>query len=152
MQTTTSAVMLSHYTNTHPSHQWRDFLGALAAEFESELDAAQLRALMVRIGLRFAERHPLPACTTLDALSDALNARWQAIDWGFVELVEAADHLRIRHCCAPLAAFGDGAATWAPGFLEGAYQHWLQALGAGALSVSLAHAAGPAELEFHLAR
>jgi len=115
--------------------QWRGVLTALAAEFETQLGPDELRQLMYRVGSRFALAHPLPACgSTLD-LADALNAQWQAADWGFVELADEAQYLRIVHYCAPLLAFGSEALAWTPAFLQGVYQTWLAALGAEGLSV-----------------
>jgi len=137
----------------HLSPQWRGMLRALAAEFEAQLDRDELRQLMFRIGARFAAEHPLPACESTAELSDALNARWAPIQWGCVELADAGEYLRIIHYGAPLQAFGGEALAWTPAFLQGAYQAWLDAMGAAQLTVM--QAGGPGDgyaLEFHLAR
>ncbi|WP_083925577.1 cellulose biosynthesis protein BcsD [Trinickia symbiotica] len=152
MQTPLATTMLAFYASTHPSPQWQGFLTALAEEFESELDHAQLRQLMARIGQRFADAHPLGQCETIDDLATALNANWARLDWGFVRLADESDHLSLTHLCAPLAAFGPGADTWATAFLEGAYRRWLETLGADALTLKQVRAAGHTELEFRLAR
>ena len=124
--------ILAYYGDQQVSPQWRDMLRAMAAEFESQLAVPELRALMSRIGERFAAARPLGECTTLDEVEAALNACWHSIDWGWIELVDLTEHLAVRHYCAPVAsAFGAGATVWASAFLEGAYQSWFAALGAG---------------------
>lgn len=119
----------------HLSPQWRGLLRALAAEFESQLSRDELRELMFRIGARFAAAHPLPPCESTAGLAVAINARWSAIQWGCVELADAGESLRITHYGAPLAAFGGDALAWSPAFLQGAYQTWLDAMGAADLAV-----------------
>jgi hypothetical protein len=146
------SAIAGYFAEQQPSTQWRDFLSALAQEFEAQLDTAQLRQLMVRVGERFAAAHAVGACASLDAFSAALNAIWRDLDWGFVDVVETADHLAILHFCAPLAAFGENSHVWPPGFLEGAYQHWLTELGAGSgLTLSQVPNEYPLMLEFRLA-
>jgi hypothetical protein len=135
------------------STQWRGVLAALADEFEAQIGRNELRQLMNRIGRRFAEAHPLPACESVADLVDSLNALWRETDWGFVSLAEEPEYLSITHYCAPLRAFGASALAWTPAFLEGAYQHWLGALGADGLAVKQSgefdeHSA----VEFRLAR
>ena len=68
------------------SVQWRGFLQALAAEFAAALPPEDLRALMFRVGVRFAAEHPLPACATLDDLQSSMAAVWDRIGWGGVHL------------------------------------------------------------------
>jgi hypothetical protein len=124
--------MLAYYGDRQVSAQWRDMLRAMADEFDTQLDVHELRALMSRIGERFAQGKPLGACATLDDLELALNRVWTALDWGWTELVDLSEHLAVRHFCAPLDhAFGAKAAVWASAFLEGAYQRWFFDLGAG---------------------
>lgn len=137
----------------HLSPQWRGLLRALAAEFESQLSPDELRQLMFRVGARFAESHALPPCESTDDLADALNAHWSGIQWGYVELADEGDYLRIIHYGAPLAAFGGAALAWTPAFLQGCYQAWLDAMGAAELVVAQADV--PDEgfvVEFRLAR
>ena len=135
------------------SPQWRGLLTALAEEFEAQIGQGELRQLMYRVGCRFAAAHPLPPCASTADLADALNARWQEADWGYVELVDEADYLRISHSCAPLQAFGSTALAWTPAFLEGVYQTWLSALGAEGLSVAQASEFDEyATIEFRLGR
>ncbi|MGF6771538.1 hypothetical protein P3T18_004025 [Paraburkholderia sp. GAS199] len=118
------------------SPQWRGMLTALATEFEAQIGRTELRQLMYRVGCRFAAAHQLPACGSTAELAHALNLIWHEMDWGFVELADEADSLRIVHYCAPLKAFGDAALDWTPALLEGVYQTWLSALGAQGLSVA----------------
>jgi hypothetical protein len=135
------------------SPQWRGLLTALAEEFEAQIGQGELRQLMFRVGCRFAAAHPLPPCGSTADLALALNARWQEADWGYVELVDEADYLRIAHSCAPLQAFGSAALNWTPAFLEGVYQTWLSALGAEGLSVVQASEFDEyATIEFRLGR
>ena len=124
--------ILAYYGDRQVSSQWRDLLRAMADEFDTQLGVPELRALMGRIGERFAAGKPLGPCATLDDLELALNRVWSALDWGWVEIVDLSGHLAVRHYCAPLeAAFGAKAAIWASAFLEGAYQRWFLDLGAG---------------------
>jgi hypothetical protein len=152
MQDEHAATLLDYYTRHQASTQWRAFLTALAQEFETQLETAQLRELMARIGIRFANAHPAGACATLDELASFFNATWSSLDWGFVNLVERDEYLAIEHFCAPLAAFGDAAGAWTPAFLEGAYQRWLVELGAGALALRQVETGDSRAFEFRLAK
>lgn len=127
--------ILNYLLERQISPQWRGLLTALAEEFEAQIGQGELRQLMYRVGCRFAAARQLPPCGSTVDLADALNARWQEADWGYVELSDEPAHLRIAHACAPLHAFGCAALRWTPAFLEGAYQTWLSALGAEGLAV-----------------
>jgi hypothetical protein len=147
-----TATLLDYYTRQQASTQWRAFLTALAQEFETQLETAQLRELMARIGVRFADAHPARACATLDDLASFFNTTWSSLDWGFVNLVEQDDYLAIEHFCAPLAAFGEAAGRWTPAFLQGAYQRWLDELGAGDLALLQVETGDQHAFEFRLAK
>jgi hypothetical protein len=135
------------------SPQWRGLLTALAEEFEAQIGQDELRQLMYRVGCRFAAASPLPPCNSSADLADALNARWQEAEWGYVQLSDEPEYLRIAHSCAPLLAFGATALNWTPAFLEGVYQTWLSALGAEGLSVAQASEFDEhATIEFRLGR
>lgn len=111
---------------------------AFASEFASALPPEDLRALMARVGARFAAAHPLPHCSTLDELQRGMSAVWSQTDWGWVNLAQTADHLDIHHTLSPLyAAFGSEHVQWSGGFLEGVYQQWFTQAGSGQLRVSL---------------
>ncbi|WP_144113430.1 cellulose biosynthesis protein BcsD [Paraburkholderia sp. BCC1886] len=145
--------ILDYLLERQISSQWRGMLSALAAEFEAQIGHDELRQLMYRVGSRFAAAHPLPEVASTVDLAQAVNAYWQQMDWGYVELSDEAESLRIVHYCAPLQAFGGGALAWTPAFLEGVYQSWLSALGAQGLSVAQTSDYGPdAALEFRLGR
>ncbi|MEX8493393.1 cellulose biosynthesis protein BcsD [Sphaerotilus sp.] len=114
------------------SPQWRPFLGALAQELSSRIEPDQARALMRRLGVSMARSAPLPAMELLPDLEEAMNGVWSGMNWGWVELNDTDDALKIIHHCAPIeAAFGAGSRHWSPAVLEGAYEQWLRAAGAG---------------------
>jgi hypothetical protein len=138
--------ILDYLLDRQISPQWRGLLTALAEEFEAQIGQGELRQLMYRVGCRFAAAHPLPPCGSTADLAEAFNARWQEADWGYVDLSDEPDYLRIAHSCAPLHAFGSA-------FLEGVYQTWLSALGAEGLSVAQASEFDEhATIEFRLGR
>lgn len=124
--------ILEYLGDRQASRQWKGFLTALVQEFASQLSESDLRALMHRVGRRFAGQSALEACRTVDDLQFAMSKVWMANDWGWVTVEEEADSLRLNHNCSPLrAAFGQHASSWAPAFLEGAYQQWFEQLGSG---------------------
>jgi hypothetical protein len=114
------------------SAQWRPFLAALAQELNARIETDQCRALLRRLGTAMARNAPLPPLELLPDLEAAMNHVWSGMRWGWVELNDTDDALRIVHHCAPIeAAFGSGSRTWSPAVLEGAYEQWLRAAGAG---------------------
>lgn len=114
------------------SRQWTGFLGALVREFSDQLTEADLRALMRRVGARFASESALANCQSLDDVQFAMSKIWMAQDWGWVTVEEHGDSLHINHHCSPLsAAFDPQTSLWMAAFLEGAYQQWFEQLGAG---------------------
>ena len=128
-----SSPALAYYERTACSAQWLAFNRALALELGAGLPPEENRRLFARIGERVAQQLPLARCGTLAELESAVNARWEAIGWGFSRLEEGAETLSITHDCSPLAvAFGTEAAGWTSGFLEGAYQAWFRAQGSPA--------------------
>ncbi|WP_231885914.1 cellulose biosynthesis protein BcsD [Bordetella ansorpii] len=132
-RTFVESAVYSHLTQRLCSHQWRDFLNALAGELTHDLTPKNLRSMMRRTGERFAQQHALGGSGTVDDLQKAMNLIWRGQDWGWVDISEANDHLMLAHYCAPLqAAFGAGHHAWTIGFLEGAYECWMRELGADA--------------------
>lgn len=126
----TQEASLEYFQQHRCALQWRDFLGALAEEFDEQLQTPELRALASRIGERFARRLPLPHCETLEDLHHGINEVWSRLDWGWVEIGDAGDYIEIAHHCAPLtAALGEASRAWSPAFLEGVYQQWFNELG-----------------------
>jgi hypothetical protein len=147
--------IVEYLSDRQCSRQWKSFLGALADEFSAQLDVGDLRALMHRVGVRFATQTVLERCQTVDDMQFAMSKIWVALDWGWVSVEEAADHLLITHNCAPLrAAFGPGALQWTPAFLEGVYQRWFQEQGSGTELVVVQHSQPDSAgcVEFRLGR
>lgn len=136
-QSSLSGETAQHLSQLQCSRQWRGFLQALAAEFTQVLSPADLQELMARVGVRFACAHPLEACNTLPELQRGMTDIWRSADWGWVTLEQRQEQLSITHHCAPLlSAMSDGNAEWSLGFLQGAYQQWFDAAGAGSLRVA----------------
>jgi len=133
------------------SPQWCGVLQALAAEFSAQLNRDELRQMMFKVGVRFATARPITASASIAELADAINTCWAAMQWGQVHIADESNHLSITHYGAPLRAFGADAMTWAPAFLQGCYQSWLDAMGAVQLEVVEAgvHDEG-FTVEFHL--
>lgn len=126
-----------HLSQMQCSRQWRGFLQALADEFTQVLSTEELHELMARVGVRFATAHPLEACHTLPELQRGMTGVWRDADWGWVTLEQRQDQLSITHHCAPLlSAMDESNAHWSLGFLQGAYQQWFDAAGAGSLRVA----------------
>jgi len=124
-----TSAALDYYRSQVCAPQWRGFLRAMAAEFADALPGAELHRLMARMGERFAQSHPLPACDDLVQLQQACNQVWTAAQWGSVRFVEHPAQVSIEHLGSPLAALLGTDADWAGGFLEGAYRHWFNAAG-----------------------
>lgn len=134
--TTDAAIDVAYAQRLQCQRQWRGFLKALGQEFAEALPAQELTALMARIGLRFAVQHPLSPSETLAGLQQAMNVIWESTSWGEVELSQSSAGMEVRHRFSPLvAAFGDAGAAWPVGFLQGVYQQWFDAAGAGGLQV-----------------
>ncbi|KWI58577.1 cellulose biosynthesis protein BcsD [Burkholderia cenocepacia] len=145
--------VLEHLLERQVSPQWRGFLEALAGEFVDQLDHDELRQLMTRVGARFAAAHPLPSCESTRDLAMALNARWREAQWGYAELSDERDFLRITHYAAPLRALGSGNLAWSTAFLQGAYQCWFDSVGAVGLRVAQeASVEDDARIELRIAR
>ncbi len=129
---------LAYARNLQCAQQWRSFLWALGQEFVHALPEQELQILMARIGARFADRIALPACTTLQALQQAMNQVWTDMQWGQVQLQQTASGIEIEHRFSPLAAaFGEATSPWTVGFLQGVYQQWMKAAGAAQLQVQV---------------
>lgn len=126
-----------HLSQLQCSRQWRGFLQAMASEFKQALSSDELRELMFRVGQRFALAHPLTPCTTLSDLQLHMSQVWRDADWGWVTLVQQKEQLDILHHCAPLlSGMGQSNVDWSLGFLQGTYQQWFDAAGAGPLRVA----------------
>lgn len=113
------------------SKQWQGFLAALAAELEAQAAEDELRALMKRVGFRVVSDWPAFECGSLEELQSAVNAIWRDMDWGWVEMLDKGDHIKLAHHAAPLrAVFGDAALPWVSAVLEGVYGELFSRMGA----------------------
>lgn len=118
------------------SRQWRIVLASMAQELADSSQHGSFNELGQRVGMRYAAQAALPECSSLKDLEKAITARWQIMDWGWINLDDQGENLLIVHHGAgngdlPASAFGDETPAWTPAFLRGAYQQWLASLGAG---------------------
>lgn len=145
--------LLQHLALERVSVQWAGFLGALSDELQSQLADDEYRALLVRLGSRFAQSHELPACASLSEVETAANRVWAGLKWGFAEFSDYGRQLQINHHACPLPAALQVDAELAGGFLEGAYGTWLAAAGAPAeLELKQLQSSGlPMHMAFELA-
>lgn len=126
------AQVLNYYAGQTRTPEWLDFHLALGAEFSEQLGENELRVLMQRIGGRLARQLSLGACDSLSSLQNKINAIWAQRNWGVIELLDSGDSLYIRHLVSPLVnEFGAVSIAWIGGLLEGVYEEWFKALGAG---------------------
>lgn len=126
---------LSYKIQRECARQWRMVVAAVAHESTSA-PGSSCHELGLRVGIQYAKHAALPECGTLKELEEAITARWQIMDWGWINLDDQDKNLLIVHHNAGNgallnSAFGDETQAWAPAFLCGAYQHWLASLGAG---------------------
>jgi hypothetical protein len=121
---------LQAYAGQSCARQWRAFLAAMFVEFYELGDQKQLDALMTRVGVRFADSQPLPACQSLEDLEGMMNRVWEDIDWGRVRLDENGPFITISHVGFPLFdAEGTLSRLFLGSVLQGVYTRWLQAQG-----------------------
>jgi hypothetical protein len=124
----------------------------LSDELQEQLTPPEYRALLVRLGVRFAQLFELPACNSLKDIEIAVNKYWSEFQWGFAVFSDVGRQLQIAHHACPLPAALQIDGDFAGGFLEGAYGAWLQAAGSPAeLSLKQLPAAGvPMYMVFEL--
>lgn len=96
----TSSV-ISYLSGRQCATQWKIFLLSTAQELAEKFSAAELRTFMRRVGGRFGRELPVPACATLDDIQLAMSQIWTRLDWGWVQITDETDHLRLQHYCAP---------------------------------------------------
>ena len=125
-----SSELLQHLALERVSPQWAAFLTLLGSELSSQLPDDELRQLLVSLGGRFAEEHPLGPCADVTALQEALNQVWASIQWGYCTLSDEGQQMTVTHRACPLPAALQLDAEVVGGYLEGAYAFWLQAAGA----------------------
>lgn len=121
--------LLRHLALERISSQWAGFLGVLSEELQAQLSELEYRALLVRLGGRFAQTFELPACASLGDIQDAANKVWSQFQWGFATFSETGLQLQISHHACPLPAALQVDASLAGGFMEGVYATWLMAAG-----------------------
>lgn len=114
------------------SPQWAGFLDVLSSELQAQLDTAEYRQLLVKLGRGFAVANPLGECAGLRALEEAMNRVWGTRRWGDVTLSDAVSQLQIVHRACPLPAALQIDPDLAGGYLEGVYGEWMRAAGAPA--------------------
>ncbi len=120
--------LLEHLRIRACSRQWLGFVQAMGQEFSAELSDQELKALLSRIGGRFASNHPVGECLTLQDMESSANRLWDLIEWGRCAFDESADRVDIRHMAPPIIT-ALGTSSWVDGFLEGVYQSWFQQAG-----------------------
>jgi len=128
--------MIDYKIRRQTSRQWRNLLSATTSEMAGFESKEQLRAMMVRIGNKFAIQADLPEGGTLDEYEKCMCGVWDDMDWGWVELKERGDALQITHHCSTHGrlnseALSDASEVWVSSFLEGVYQQWVSQMGAG---------------------
>ena len=112
--------------------QWPPLVVALAQELADAGVPDAARAFLRHVGRRMAEAAPLPPVETLEALQDAINAVWRALDWGWVRLLVRKDGILIVHGAWPELTAPPGGEAWpaaAAAILEGVYAAWFEAQG-----------------------
>lgn len=120
--------LISYLESQRRPAQWGFMAQALVHEVASELSPEEARRLLVQAGLRAGQALSLPQCDSIADLEVAANQHWTDLGWGVASFIEHQDHLEIRHEAVPSevpSIEGVGA------FLEGVYQQWFFALGAG---------------------
>lgn len=130
---------LLYHAERQCSDQWRLFLDALAVNLEEQLEPADLRIFMRRVGDTMGRQMALELNRgdsgerqgEWSVLEAAANRVWAGLDWGFCR-IDNPDYLRVRHFCAPLrAAFSSQSMHWVTALLEGVYGRWFRDLRAG---------------------
>lgn len=137
--------LLDYLRTQQVAPQWLGFLRALASELAAQADDEALRTLFNGVGAKLAvdAQASMAEIDSLKDLQQALNAHWEDIQWGWVEMDEQEDFVEVTHYLAPLQeAFSEGALSWSVGVLEGFYQTVFQSLGADA-SLQLRHVPTP---------
>jgi hypothetical protein len=123
-----------YFRSQQVSLQWSPVLRAFAVELatQEDVDLDVLRALFVKVGMRFAKdmESQFHGVETLSELAEALNDFWNRTNWGWVELSEGNGCIEIHHRYAPIAeAFGAESLAWSVGILEGFYQAVFRSFG-----------------------
>jgi len=105
-----------------------------AAEVCEGVTEAQARGFFLAIGRRMAALEPLDGVNDASVLCARINAFWQSLDWGEVELALGKESIVVRHRDLPNQIAADPDGHWALMLLtvlEGAYDSWFRVLGSG---------------------
>ncbi|PNU03618.1 cellulose biosynthesis protein BcsD [Novosphingobium guangzhouense] len=105
-----------------------------ASEVSEGIPEEQAHGFFLAIGRRMAALEPLEGVNDASVLCARINAFWQALDWGEIELAVGRDAIVVRHRDLPTEIAPDRAGHWARmllGVLEGAYDAWFRVLGSG---------------------
>lgn len=105
-----------------------------AAEVSDGIPEEQARGFFQAIGRRMAALEPLDGVNDASVLCARLNAFWQALDWGEIELAVGKDAFIVRHRDLPVEIAPDAEGSWTTMLrclLEGAYDCWFRVLGSG---------------------
>lgn len=105
-----------------------------ANEMAEGIPEEQAHGFFMAIGRRMAALEPLEGVNDASVLCARINAFWQALDWGEIELAVGRDAIVVRHRDLPTEIAPDRAGHWARmllGVLEGAYDSWFRVLGSG---------------------
>ncbi len=107
---------------------------SMAAEVCEGVPEAQAHGFVLAIGHRMAALEPLEGVNDASVLAARINAFWQALDWGEIELALGNEAIVVRHRDLPNKIAPDPQGHWARmllGVLEGAYDSWFRVLGSG---------------------
>ena len=105
-----------------------------AAEVCDGVPEEQARGFFLAVGRRMAALEPLDGVNDASVLCARINAFWQALDWGEIELAVGKEAIIVRHRDLPNRIAPDPHGYWAfmlLTVLEGAYDSWFRVLGSG---------------------
>ncbi|EIZ78056.1 hypothetical protein WSK_3366 [Novosphingobium sp. Rr 2-17] len=105
-----------------------------AAEVCEGVPEEQARGFFHAIGKRMGALEPLEGVNDASVLRARINAFWQALDWGEVDLAVGKDSIIVEHRDLPNNIAADSEGHWAMmllAVLEGAYDGWFRVLGSG---------------------
>ena len=121
---------LNYYAQRNCSVQWRAFLSEMIGEFYDQVDAEFAANFLHRVGTRMAQAVPVPPAGSLEEVEAALNRILDQMDWGWAEIRDAGNHIRIVHGAYPIVPMYQNAPEgWLVPVLEGAYTEWFRGLG-----------------------
>lgn len=123
---------LAYLANRAFDPQWRLFLESLASELFENFSAEEAKGFFRQIGVRIGRQLQPGPSATVPELEQALNATWQLVGWGHIQLAVTDNGMFIMHRAYPGSFTGAGHDAWRYAFaavLEGVYTQWLQTQG-----------------------